>query len=57
MQAAMFDAGGVPRALMTAPEDAIARTAWVKGYVWRTIDPPVRTVEDVPHLSDFPPRD
>lgn len=57
MKAGMFDAEGVPRGLMTGPEDAIARTAWVNGHTWRKVDDFVRAVADVPHLSELPPQD
>lgn len=57
MRAALFDADGVPRGLMVGSEAAIARTSWVNHYVWREVSADIRAVDQVPHLSEFPPGD
>ena len=57
MYVALFDADGVARMLLKAPLGSVTRTAEHYGYDWREIDREIRSADDVPHLSTFPPRD
>ncbi len=57
MYAALFDGDGVAKIIMDAPDGAVIRTADHYGFEHREIDRTIKAIEDVPHLSTFPPRD